>query len=134
MAVIIATFDKPEDITSPGFDGKIFRFPVAVIDRDDVGTPRQPSKTKLLRIRAEISRTRIVTWGLAENDLIKIVFEITKEYLTVALKSGTWNGGDFEVTINTYTHKGACPFDPALIQEPAGAVVEIEVKRPIGFI
>ena len=134
MSVIIAAFDKPEDITNPGFDGKIFRFPVAVIDRDDVGTPRQPSKTKSLRIRAEISRIRIVTWDLAENDLIKVVFEITKEHLAATLNSGAWNGGDLEVTINTYTHKGACPFNPALIQEPVGAVVEIEVKRPIGFI
>ena len=134
MSVIIAAFDNPEDITNPGFHGKVFRFPVTVVDRDDLDTPRQTSKTISLQIRAEISRSRLKTWGLGEDDLIKVVFEITKEHLTFALRSGTWNGGDLEVQINTHTHKGACPFNPALIEEPAGAILEIEIKRSIGFV
>lgn len=134
MPVVIATFGKPEDITNPGFDGKVFRFPVALIDCEDLGTPRQPSKTKSVRIRAEVSGSRVKTWGLGDTDLVKVVFEIVKEHLTTALTSGTWQDSDLEVTVNTYTYKGPNPFDPTLIQEPAGAVVEIEVKHPIGFI
>ena len=134
MSVIVATFTKPEDITNPGFDGKVLRFPLALIDRGDIGTPRQPSKTRSVRIRVEISDSRLKTWGLGETDLRKVLFEIAKEQLTAALSSSAWKGGDLEVTVNTNTHKGPCPFDPALIQEPAGAVVEIEVMRLIGFL
>ena len=134
MPVIVATFGRPEDITNPSFDGKVFRFPATLIDRDDIGTPRQPSKTKSVRIRAEISDSRIKTWGLVDTDLVKVMFEIAKEHLTATLSSGSWKNSDLEVTVNNYTHKGPCPFDPTLIQEPAGAVVEIDVKRPIGFI
>ncbi len=134
MSVIIAAFDNPEDITSPHFRGKVFRFPVTVIDRDDLGTPRQTSKSISFQIRAEISRTRLTTWGLGEGELIKVMFEITKENLISALSSGTWHGEDLEVQINTHTYKGACPFNPSIIREPAGAILEIEIKRPIGFL
>ncbi len=134
MPVIIAAFDNPEDITSPRFRGKVFRFPVTVIDRDDLGTPRQTSKSISFQIRAEISRSRLTTWGLGEGELIKVMFEITKEHLISALSSGTWNGEDLEVQINTHTYKGACPFNPSIIQEPAGAILEIEIKLPIGFL
>lgn len=135
MPVMVAIFGEPEDITpSPGFDGKAFRFPVALIDRDDIGTPRQSSKTKSVRIRAEVSRTRITGWDLGDVDLIKVVFEIAKERLIADLTSGTWEDGDLEIKVNTYTYKGPCPFDPTLIKEPAGTVVEVEVRHPIGFI
>jgi hypothetical protein len=134
MPVIVAAFGEPEDITNPGFDGRVLRFPVTVIDRDDIGTPRQPSKTKSFRIRAEVSDGRVRRWSLRENDLIKVIFEIVKEHLSASLTSGAWKGDDLELKLNTCTHKGSCPFDPTLIQEPAGAVVEIEIKRPIGFI
>ncbi len=131
MPVIVATFGKPEDITNPGFDGKVFRFAVALIDRDDIGTPREPES---VRIRVEVSGSRIKMWGLGDTDLVKVVFEIAKERLTTTLSSGAWKDSDLEVTINTYTHKGPCLFDLTLIQEPAGAVVQIEVRRRIGFI
>ena len=134
MPIIVAKFGKPEDITNPGFDGKVFRFPVALIESDDIGTPRQPSKTTPVRIRAEVSDSRIQAWSLGSTSLIKVVFEIVKEYLIAALKSGAWKDSDLVVRIDMTTHKGACPFDPLLIREPEGAFVEIEVKRPIGFI
>jgi hypothetical protein len=134
MSVMVATFGKPEDITNPGVDGKVFRFPVTLIDRDDRGTPRQSSKTRSLRIRAEVSDSRISPWGLGDTDLVKVVFEIVKEKLIATLNSGAWKGNDLVVMIGVDTHTGPCPFDPTLIKEPDGAVVEIEVKRPIGFI
>ena len=134
MPVIVATFSKPENITNPGFDGKVFRFPLTLVDGDDIGTPRQRSKTKSIRIRVEVSGSRVETWGLGQSDLIKVLFEIAKERLTDALGSSASMDGDLEVSVNTHTHKGSSPFDPALIQEPVGAVVEIEIKRSIGFI
>ena len=72
--------------------------------------------------------------GPGEGDLIKVMFEITKEHLISALSSGKWNGEDIEVQINTHTYKGACPFNPSIIQEPTNAILEIEIKRHIGFV
>ena len=134
MPVIIAAFDKPEDITGSRFHGKVYRFPVTVIDRNDLGTPQQASKSISFQIRAEISRSRLTTWRLGEGDFVKVMFEIMKEHLISALSSGKWNGEDIDVQINTQTYRGACPFNPSLIQEPTGAVLEIEIKRPIGFM
>lgn len=134
MPIIIVAFENPEDITGPHLDGKVFRFPVTVINRNDLGKPRQTSKSTSFHIRAEISRSRLTTWGLKEGDLIKVIFEIAKEHLLSEISSGKWNGEDIDVQINTRTYRTACPFDPSLIQEPTGAVFEIEVKRPIGFI
>lgn len=88
MPVMVAVFAKPEDITNPGFDEKVFRFPVTVVDRDDMGTPRQLSKTKSGRIRVEVSDSCIKTWDLGDSELIKVTFEIAKEHLTAALNSG----------------------------------------------
>jgi hypothetical protein len=134
MSGMVVTFDTPEDITNPGFDGKVVRFPAKLIDQNDIGTPRQSSTTKSVRISVEVSGSRIETWGLEQPDLMKVMFELAKEALFTALNSGTWTEGDLKVMVNTRTHKGPCPFNPALIQEPAGAVVNIEVKRPlIGF-
>lgn len=134
MPIIIAAFANPEDITGPHFDGKIFCFSVTIIDRNDLGKPRQASKSISFHITAEISRSRLTTWGLNEGDLIKVIFEIAKENLISKIGSGKWNGEDIDIQINTRTYKGACPFDPSIIQEPTGAVFEIEVKRPMGFI
>jgi len=47
MPVIVATFGKPEDITNPGTDGKVFRFPAELIDRNDMVHPvslRRPNR------------------------------------------------------------------------------------------
>ena len=136
MTFMIGTFARPEDITDPGFDGKVFRFPVALIDRDDIGTPRQLAKTKSVRIRVEVSDSRIKTWGLGQNDLVKVLFEIANKHLTETLSASTCSGSDLDlrVVVNFRSHEGPCSFDPALIQEPDGAVVEIEIKRPMGFI
>lgn len=134
MPIIVATFAGPEDVTAPSYDGKIFRFPVTLIDRDDVGTPRQHSKTKSARVRVEFSDSRIQTWGLTDREALKVAFEIAKEELTNALTSGKWSDGELRVVVTTDSHSGPCPFDPALSQEPAGAIVETEIKRRIGFI
>jgi hypothetical protein len=134
MQSIIALFGIPEDVTGLGFRGKAFCFPVTVIDREYLGTPRQISKSVLFKIIAEISRSRLSTWDLGEDEIVKVLFEISKERLISVLNSIGWRGEDLVVQINTDTHKGACPFDSSIIQNPAGAVLQVEIKRPIGFL
>ena len=134
MAKIMAIFGQPEDITNIGtFEGKIFRFPVTLIDSNDFGTPRQSSKSTSLRIKTSVTASHN-GWGLSDSDLIKVLFEIAKEHLTNHLNSSSsLSSSDLEIAINMSTHKGPCPYEPSMIQEPAGAVVEIEIKRRIGF-
>lgn len=134
MAKIAAIFGQPEDITNIGtFEGKIFRFPVALIDGNNIGTPCQSSKTKSLRIKILVTASHN-GWGLSDSDLIKVLFKIAKEHLVTHLNSSnSLSSSDLEIPINMSTHKGPCPYVPSMIQEPAGAVVEIEIKRRIGF-
>jgi hypothetical protein len=134
MNDVVATFGEPKDITNNGVDGKVYRFPVSLIEREDIGTPRQPSKTKLFRIEVAISGSRIKTWKLEQKDLIKVIFQIAREELNTIISSGNWTGKDVHVRIDTQTHRGPCPFNPALIPEPSGAVVEFNVRRQIGFM
>jgi hypothetical protein len=129
MALIVATFGRPEDITPAGDDGKIFRYPVKLIDRDDIGTPRQSFKTKAVRITAKISGTLRTSWPPNEPDLTKAMFEVAKEHLINELKSGVWKGNDLEVI----AHQRPCPYDVNLIQEPTATVIEIDIQRRIGF-
>ncbi len=130
MPVMIATFGKPEDITDAGLDGKVFRYPVTkLIDRDDIGTSREFSKTKALRVTVKISGTLRAKWPANEQDLIKVMFQVAKEHLINELSSSAWKGDDLEVIT-----KGACVYDPKLIEEPAGGIVEFVGRRPIGFV
>ena len=129
MPVIVATFGRFENITPPGDDGKLFRYPVVLIDRDDIGTPRESSKTKALRLTVKISDTLRAKSPANEPDLMKPMFELAKEHLINELRSGAWKGDDLQVIT-----KGPCPYDPKLIQEPTGAVVEIDIQHRIGFI
>ena len=89
MVKIVAIFGQPENITNIGtFEGKIFRFPVTLIDGNDIGTPRQSSKTKPLGIKISITAGHN-GWGLSESDLIKVLFEIAKEHLTTHVNSSS---------------------------------------------
>ena len=98
----MAIFGQPEDITNIGtFEGKIFRFPVTLIDGNDIGTPRQSSKTKPLGIKISITAGHN-GWGLSESDLIKVLFEIAKEHLTTHVNSSSsLSSTDLE---NPYQH------------------------------
>jgi hypothetical protein len=81
------------------------------------------------RITAKISDTLRTTWPPNEPDLVKAMFELAKEHLIHELKSGVWKGNDLEVI----AHQRPCPYDLNLIEEPTGAVIEIDIQRRIGF-
>lgn len=134
MTVAIAQFEKPLEITAPGFDGRSVRFPFTLVDAAYVGTPRQSSQTKSARIVVEASGSLLAVWAVSGTDVERVLFQIAKEHLVSVLEKGLGVGQDLKVLMTTHTHPGPCPFDIALIKDPDGAVVEIEVHRPIGFI
>ncbi|MGH8588337.1 MAG: hypothetical protein ACREXX_03040 [Gammaproteobacteria bacterium] len=134
MSVLIVRFEKPSDITAPGFDGRVIGFPLTLIDAAYVGQPRQSSQTQSGRVVVEASGTLLAVWAVSDSDVEKVLFQIAKEHLVSTLESGASLGQDLKVDVNTYTYPGPCPFDTALIEDPHGAVVQIEFNRPIGFV
>ncbi len=134
MTISLGQFQTPEDISAPGLDGRAIRFRCLLIDAQKIGTPQQTSETKEIRITVEISDSLIVLSNLKGSDLIKVLFQIAKEHFQKVLKNTPPIERDIKVIVNTYTHKGPCPYDREFIEEPNGATVQIELNRPIGFI
>lgn len=134
MITLVAQFGAPQDVTSPGLDGKVFRFSFSAIEAEHIGTPRQSLQTMTGRISVEISDSVIAVWRLSATELIKALFQVAKEHLASVLQKSGKVIGDIKITINSSTHSGPCPFDVGLIEEPEGAVVKVEVSRQIGFV
>ncbi len=134
MTSINVKFDTPEVIPNTGFAGEEIRFPYSFIGAQYTGTPRQTAKTENGRIIVDISGTIMAIWKLSQSDLIKVLFQIAKEHLEKSLRNSEQREQDIKVEVNSYTYNDACPYDPQFIEEPDGATIQIEVKRPIGFL
>ncbi|MGD0017085.1 MAG: hypothetical protein ABSC38_06190 [Verrucomicrobiia bacterium] len=125
-------FGKPRNITPPGLDGIVWRFPYTVVDSDLVGSPREKPQMSSHTLDAEISAWMTINWQLMDDDVPKVLFELGKDVLRQLLQKGDLpEKHKFSVLTNTYPK--ACPVDPDRIADPAGTVVEIEVNSPIGF-
>lgn len=134
MSTWVVTFGTPQDISAPGLDGRVFRFPFSVIEEQCIGTPCQSANALHGRIAVEASGSLIGVWGLAGHDLIKALYQLAKEHLEALMQNGDSVVGDIKLVVNTFTHPGTCPFDIAATEEPDGATVRLEVSREIGFI
>src|SRR5439155_22009107 len=76
--MFIFMFGTPEDVTNPNQDGVQYSFPFTVVDSALVGAPEEKSQTQDRRVIVAMSRSRLVTWRLAKEDLIKVFFEYVK--------------------------------------------------------
>jgi len=131
------TFQESENVTNPGQDGVQYSFPFRVVDSALVGAPEEKSQTQSRRIIVSISRSRLAAWRLCHRDLVKVLFEYGKRHVAALVKS---NDLPTEHTIRfpaitTISHPdSSCPFDPAVIEDPAGLSVTVERAKPqIGF-
>lgn len=73
-------------------------------------------------------------WQVSEPTIVKALFQVGKEHLLALLEKSGSVAGDISLIIGSNTHASTCPFDIALIEEPEGAVVKLEVSRSIGFL
>jgi hypothetical protein len=71
-------------------------------------------------------------WNLNDDDLVKVLFEIGKKELKERLAQGGIPD-QVSVVVSTTTHSVKCPYNPARIVNPNGAVVKIEIPSKIGF-
>jgi hypothetical protein len=130
-------FMEPENVTNPGQDRVQYSFPFSVIDSTLIGAPEQRSQTRNHRVIVGISRTRLAGWRLADEDLLRALFEFGKRHVASLAQSNALPSG-YTIRcplISTGSHpEPNCPFDPAAIPSPIDFTMMIEVAKPrIGF-
>ncbi len=134
MVHMVAVFGPPQDVSPFNLDGKAYRFPFSLLDAQYIGTPRQSSQTTHGCINVQASGTLLAVWGVSDERMVKALFEVAREHLSVLLEKASRVAGDFSLVIDTNTHPGPCPYNTEHIPELQGAVIEFEVSRPIGFL
>lgn len=134
MVLLVVTFGAPQDVGANSLDGKAFRFPFAAIEAQYIGTPRQASQIMQGRITVQASGSLLAVWGISDAGMVKALFQVAKEHLSALLQNSGRVAGEISLVIGSHTHPGPCPFDVEFIEEPHGAVVQLEVSRSIGFL
>jgi hypothetical protein len=132
MPTFVVQFDIAEEITPSPIKGRVFDFPFTVVDRQYLGTPHQSAHTQVGRITVEISATQLALWKLSDANLRKALFQVAIDHLHAETKRTTQLAGNMKVRVKNYPY--GCPFDLQLIDEPSGAVLQLEFTRPIGFV
>lgn len=126
-------FGNPENITRPGDDGIVYRFPFSVVDSDLIGSPEEAQVTTRHSLTVRASRSRLGAWSLSDSDLQRVLFEIGKRELTERAARDALKADEI-VNVNTVTHCASVPFDPSRIADPSGQVVRVErVPRGVSF-
>ncbi len=130
MTTFVIRFELPTEIPA-SFDGRDFCVPYSVVDRTYLDSPRERANTVRAQVRVAVSGTTLATWHLDEASLIKSVFQIAKEHIEHVGDSG----GDIAVASTApRPSPGPCPYDISKIEDPAGALMVVDVHRPIGFV
>lgn len=134
MTTISFKFDTPVDVSPLYLDGVKIRFNFSFIDSEHIGSPRQSSKTKQSKITVQAPRSLLDTWLLKDESIEKVLFQIAREHISSVLDNNGNLPNEIQLEVNTNTHPDICPFDTKLIENPAGAIFQLEVKRRMGFI
>src|SRR5262245_1181395 len=129
MATVTVRFGSPQDNLPTTFDGKEVRFPYKIVENQYIDTPRQSSKTKHGHFIVRASGSLIDPWGLQGSELTKALFQAVKEHISEKLQNISEIEGDIEIRLNSSPHSGQCPYDIDHIEEPNGAIVQIEINR-----
>lgn len=128
-------YSTPQDVTNPGYDGRMIGFPLSFVPVEFVGLPEESTKTTEHRVVVSIDGSTVAVWRLSGEALVRVTFEYARRFLKSALEKSQ--------PICTYTvhapiisiHKehGPCPFDPARIPAPEGFTEQIEIHKRMGF-
>ena len=133
MERVTLTFGEPRNVTLPGQDSVVYRFPFTSIDSDLIGSPEEARFIKNHQLTVEIVRSRLPAWGLSGFDLEKELFEIGSRAVVEKVKKGKLNAEE-KVPINTKNQPRTPPYNPSRIVEPNGAVIVVPLERArIGF-
>src|SRR5690348_5205654 len=130
MATFGVQFSAPIELPST-FDGRYFRVPYTVVEREHFDTPRQSVHTAHSCVNVKVSGSALAVLHLDDSALAKVVYQIAKEHLQQLAGSG---GSLAKESTVSYNSSGADQFDIAKIEVPEGALMVVDVHHPIGFI
>jgi hypothetical protein len=132
----VLTFGEPRDQTTAVMAGSLqFAFPFTVVDEDLIGKPEERSVTRQHCVVVRICDVRVITWSLPQPDMVKVLFEIGSRYVAEKVKTNSLpDQTEIVMPMIGLSYPEKCPFGPAAIQRPTGAVVIVEVeRRKMGF-
>lgn len=108
-------------------DNVEYLFPVRIVDSDFIGKPREKSKTSYHEIKTRITRTLRVNWHLENMDILKVLFERTREYVEEKVRNRTLLREE-ELVLSVNREEDDCPFNISLIPAPEDELTyEIEI-------
>ena len=128
-------YNRPEDVTPAGLDGREVSFPFSYVSTDLIGAPEVKTNTAQHRVIISISGSAAAVWNLSEEDLLRVLFEHARRWLKGSLTK-YYHFSSYTIRapmITTASHPGKCELDPARIPRTEGFVEEMEIQRRIGF-
>ena len=113
-----------------------YEFPYSLVDSSLIGSPEQKSRTLQYVIKVGCTSTLAACWGpefdwlrgnnVSNPNFIKVLFEYGKRHVVQKLKDGDLSERE-ELILNTSNTETTCPFDPSFIEDPFGALIEVEL-------
>jgi len=103
-------------------------FPFRIVDSELIGRPDEISESSHYTIKVVVSRTLASCWGFNDDQQHRVMFEYGKRHVIQKLKDGTLRENE-ELDLHTANVELPCPFDPALIENPINAVVELKTSK-----
>jgi hypothetical protein len=122
---ITFTYKEYLPITKDALD---VNFHFNVIDSSLVGAPEEKSVQTHHVVKVTITRTLAACWGLEPEDRDKVMFEYGKRHVIEKIKDGNL-GAEEELWLSSYKVPSQCPFDPARIENPEGAIVTVRTHE-----
>lgn len=116
-------------------------FPFSLVDSDYINTPEEASKTTAHSVYVSISDRLAYVWGFTllsdtntqsnhRTNLIKVLFEFGKRCIIQKLQqTGQIERDEEHTMLLSHDYPNGCPYSPTQIQNPNGAIVEVEVDN-----
>lgn len=124
----VITFDKPNKKYVGRRHVVEYEFPFHVIDKEFIDTTLERNKTSFNSIVIDASQTLCACWDLAEDDLVKVLYEYGKQHIIQKLKDGTLSNKE-ELSLHTGNTEIPCIFEPDKIDKPENSKFEIEMPN-----
>ncbi len=121
-------FEKPRDITTPGLDGTVIRYPFAV---RYIGEGALQDEISHHSVDVSISGTLSSMWGFGRfgdpgDALLKTLFQFGLQHINDKLQAGELEDNE-RFDLRTNTAPSTNPFHPSKIPSPAGFTSQIEI-------
>ena len=119
-------FEEPPRRVTFGPSGTECVFSFRLVDSILVRSPEESSRSSFHSIKVAVTNTLSGCWGFnTDDELHRVMFEYGKRHVVHKIKDGTLREFE-ELDLHTANAERPCPFDPKKIENPIGAIVNIE--------